>query len=47
MSLPIRSRHRIGRPTNLSRDLSAAEKKTIAKAARDALYDENWRKILW
>jgi hypothetical protein len=28
-------------------DLSGAEKKAIAKAARDALYDENWKKILW
>ncbi len=31
----------------VSNDLSAAEKKAIAKAARDALYDENWKKILW
>jgi hypothetical protein len=31
----------------LSNDLSAAEKSAIAKAARDALYDENWKKILW
>ena len=31
----------------LSNDLSANDKKTIATAARDALYDENWKKILW
>ena len=31
----------------LSHDLSASDKKAIAKAARDALYDENWKKILW
>ena len=31
----------------LSNDLSASDKKAIAKAARDALYDENWKKILW
>ena len=31
----------------VSNDLSAGEKKTIGKAARDALYDENWKKILW
>ena len=31
----------------LSNDLSAKEKADIAKAARDALYDENWKKILW
>ena len=31
----------------VSNDLSAKEKKSIAKAARDALYDENWKKILW
>ncbi len=31
----------------LSSDLAAADKKAIAKAARDALYDENWKKILW
>ena len=31
----------------LSNDLSAADKNAIAKAARDALYDENWKKILW
>jgi hypothetical protein len=31
----------------VSNDLSAAEKKTIAKAARDVTYDENWKKILW
>jgi len=30
----------------VSNDLSAGEKKAIAKAARDALYDE-WKKILW
>lgn len=31
----------------VSSDLKAAEKQVIAKAARDALYDENWKKILW
>jgi len=31
----------------LSNDMSAKEKAAIAKAARDALYDENWKKILW
>lgn len=31
----------------LSDDLSTAEKKAIAKAARDVIYDENWKKILW
>lgn len=31
----------------LSSDLSADGKKAIATAARDALYDENWKKILW
>ena len=31
----------------LSNDLVAVDKKAIAKAARDALYDENWKKILW
>jgi hypothetical protein len=31
----------------VSNDLSAGEKKAIAKAARDALYGENWTKILW
>jgi hypothetical protein len=31
----------------VSNDLSAKEKKAIAKVARDALYDENWKKILW
>jgi len=31
----------------LSNDLKAVDKKAIAKAARDALYDENWKKILW
>jgi hypothetical protein len=38
-------------PANLdnvvSNDLSASEKKAIAKAARDVLYDENWKKIIW
>lgn len=35
-------------PDNLlSNDLSEAGKKAIASAARDALYDENWKKILW
>jgi hypothetical protein len=31
----------------VSGDLSTDEKKAIAKAARGALYDENWKKILW
>jgi hypothetical protein len=31
----------------VSKDLSAAEKRAMGKAARDALYDENWKKILW
>ena len=31
----------------LSSDLSAAEKRVIATAARGALYDENWKKMLW
>ena len=31
----------------LSNDLAASEKKAIAKAARNALYDENWKKIIW
>jgi hypothetical protein len=31
----------------LSNDLSASEKKAIATAARDALYEENWKKMLW
>lgn len=31
----------------VSGDLSAGEKKAIAKAARNAIYDENWKKILW
>lgn len=31
----------------LSADLSASEKKEIAKAARNALYGENWKKIVW
>jgi hypothetical protein len=31
----------------LSDELSASAKQAIAKAARDALYDENWKKILW
>jgi len=31
----------------VSNDLDAAGKQAIAKAARDALYDENWKKILW
>jgi hypothetical protein len=35
-------------PDNLlSNDLSAADKTVIATAARDALYDENWKKIHW
>ncbi len=31
----------------VSGDLKPAEKPAIAKAARDALYDENWKKIVW
>jgi hypothetical protein len=31
----------------VSNDLSADAKKAIAKAARTALYDENWKKIVW
>jgi hypothetical protein len=31
----------------ISNDLSEKEKKEIAKAARAALYDENWKKMLW
>ena len=31
----------------LSNDLGASEKKAIAKMARNALYDENWKKIIW
>jgi hypothetical protein len=31
----------------LSSGLSAHDKQVIAKAARDALYDENWKKFLW
>ncbi len=31
----------------LSDDISAGAKQEIAKAARNALYDENWKKILW
>jgi len=31
----------------LSNDLSADQKKAIAKAARNVLYDENWKKIIW
>lgn len=31
----------------LSDDLSASSKQAIAKAARAALYDENWKKIIW
>jgi hypothetical protein len=35
-------------PDNLlSSDLSASDKRGIATAARDALYDENWKKMLW
>jgi len=35
-------------PENLlSSDLSAGDKKVIATAARDALYEENWKKMLW
>ncbi len=31
----------------VSKDLSGAAKQAIAKAARNALYDENWKKIIW
>jgi hypothetical protein len=31
----------------LSNDLSAGDKKAIAKVAREAFCDENWKKILW
>ena len=31
----------------LSDDLAPEAKKAIAKAARNALYDENWEKIIW
>jgi hypothetical protein len=31
----------------LSNDLSAGDKKAIAAAAREALYEENWKKMLW
>jgi hypothetical protein len=31
----------------LSDDLTTSDKKAIAKAARAALYDENWKKIVW
>jgi hypothetical protein len=31
----------------ISNELSVAEKKAIAKAARAALYDENWKKAIW
>lgn len=31
----------------LSDDLAESEKKLIAQAAREALYDENWKKIVW
>src|SRR5579859_634049 len=41
----------VGDPANtsniVSRDLSDAAKQAIAKAARKALYDENWKKIIW
>ena len=31
----------------VSNELSAAEKKAVAKTARAALYDENWKKAIW
>jgi hypothetical protein len=31
----------------ISDDLSAADKKAIAQAARGAVYDENWKKMNW
>ena len=38
---PVNTKHVV------SNDLSEKEKKAIAKAARDALYEENWKKFLW
>lgn len=37
---PVNTKHVV------SNDLSEKEKKAIAKAARDALYEENWKKFL-
>ncbi|MFZ0137355.1 MAG: hypothetical protein WAK89_09865 [Candidatus Sulfotelmatobacter sp.] len=35
-------------PENIvSDDLTAAQKKTVARAARQALEDDNWEKIIW
>jgi len=31
----------------LSEDLSPSAKEAVSKTARDALYDENWKKIIW
>ena len=31
----------------LSDDISESGRQAIAKAARAALYDENWKKIIW
>jgi hypothetical protein len=31
----------------VSNDLTDSEKKSLAKAARSAIYDENWKRILW
>ena len=31
----------------VSNDLKVEEKQAIAKAAREAIYDENWKKIVW
>jgi hypothetical protein len=31
----------------VSNELSASDKKAIAKAARDALYEENWKRMIW
>jgi hypothetical protein len=31
----------------VSNDLKEADKQEIAKAAREVLYDENWKKMLW
>jgi hypothetical protein len=31
----------------VSNDLKSGEKQAIAKAAREVIYDENWKKIVW
>jgi hypothetical protein len=35
------------RDNTVSDDLSGDAKRAIAKAARDAIYDEDWKKIIW